>query len=279
MLRIGRMAGSISRPTPGRPGSASGRPWALPIRSRLISPMRLSSALLYHAAAAARRAAVPTPFVPAGHFPLTGGIGPAVRNTTTRAFGPPWFLFLTPVHPRFVLSRCGSLAAGSLSLRLGLVSGPPCGPMRLSSALKWYHAPIGRAAGSITPTTPPKPTRAWGAPWAFGIRSVVISPVRLWVALKWSHAPIGRAAGSTTPPTPCKPGPAYGRPWALPIRSGVCLPYAPMGRASLSRCGGCATRGFPPPRARNSCLRRLGFASSLRSIRAAPHASALRFDA
>ena len=25
---------------------------------------------------------------------------PAVRNTTTRAFGPPWFLFLTPVHPR-----------------------------------------------------------------------------------------------------------------------------------------------------------------------------------
>ena len=53
-----------------------------------------------HAAAAARRAAVPTPFVPAGHFPLTGGIGPAVRNTTTRAFGPPWFLFLTPVHPR-----------------------------------------------------------------------------------------------------------------------------------------------------------------------------------
>ena len=184
-----------------------------------------------HAAAAARRAAVPTPFVPAGHFPLTGGIGPAVRNTTTRAFGPPWFLFLTPVHPRFVLSRCGSLAAGSLSLRLGLVSGPPRGPMRLSSALKWYHAPIGRAAGSITPTTPPKPTRAWGAPWAFGIRSVVISPVRLWVALKWSHAPIGCIAGSTTPPTPGKPGPAYGRPWALPIRSGVCLPYAPMGRA------------------------------------------------
>ena len=25
---------------------------------------------------------------------------PAVQNTTTRAFGPPWFLFLTPVHPR-----------------------------------------------------------------------------------------------------------------------------------------------------------------------------------
>ena len=93
------------------------------------------------------------------------------------------------------------------------------------------HAAARSRAGSITPTTPPKPTRAWGAPWAFGIRSVVISPVRLRVALKWSHAPIGRIAGSTTPPTPGKPGPAYGRPWALPIRSGVCLPYAPMGRA------------------------------------------------
>ena len=33
------------------------------------------------------------------------------------------------------LSRCGTLAAGSLSLRLGLVSGPPCGPVRLPSAL------------------------------------------------------------------------------------------------------------------------------------------------
>ena len=179
------MAGSISRPTPGRPGSASGRPWALPIRSRLISPMRLSSALLYHAAARSR--------------------------------------------------------AGSLSLRLGLVSGPPRGPvlalaplqapLLTACALLIVTLRIGRMAGSITPTTPPKPTRAWGAPWAFGIRSVVISPVRLWVALKWSHAPIGRIAGSTTPPTPGKPGPAYGRPWALPIRSGVCLPYAPMGRA------------------------------------------------
>ena len=140
--------------------------------------------------------------------------------------------------------RCHAAArsrAGSLSLRLGLVSGPPRGP---ALALASLQAPlltacallivtlrIGRMAGSITPTTPPKPTRAWGAPWAFGIRSVVISPVRLWVALKWSHAPIGRIAGSTTPPTPGRPGSASGRPWALPIRSGVCLPYAPMGRA------------------------------------------------
>ena len=156
-----------------------------------------------------------------------------------------------------MMSRCGTLAAGSLSLRLGLVSGPPRGPalalaplqapLLAACALLIVTLRIGRMAGSITPTTPPKPTRAWGAPWAFGIRSVVISPVRLWVALKWSHAPIGRIAGSTTPPTPCKPGPAYGRPWALPIRSGVCLPYAPMGRASLSRCGGCATRGCPYP--------------------------------
>ena len=140
--------------------------------------------------------------------------------------------------------RCHAAArsrAGSLSLRLGLVSGPPRGPvlalaplqapLLTACALLMVTLRIGRMAGSITPTTPPKPTRAWGAPWAFGIRSVVISPVRLRVALKWSHAPIGRIAGSTTPPTPGKPGPAYGRPWALPIRSGVCLPYAPMGRA------------------------------------------------
>ena len=71
----------------------------------------------------------------------------------------PTYLPYAPIL-RASLSRCGSRAAGSLSLRLGLVSGPPCGPLRLSSARKWYHAPIGRAAGSITPTTPPKPTRA-----------------------------------------------------------------------------------------------------------------------
>ena len=39
---------------------------------------------------------------------------PAVRNTTTRAFGPPWFLFLTPVHPRcsarLRASRCHAAA-------------------------------------------------------------------------------------------------------------------------------------------------------------------------
>ena len=37
-------------------------------RSAPSSPARLSSALLSHAAAAARRADVPTPFVPTGHF-------------------------------------------------------------------------------------------------------------------------------------------------------------------------------------------------------------------
>lgn len=139
MLRIGRMAGSISRPTPGRPGSASGRPWALPIRSRLISPMRLSSALLYHAAARSR--------------------------------------------------------AGSLSLRLGLVSGPPRGP---ALALAPLQAPLLTAS-----------------------------------ALKHITLRIGHAAGSTTPPTPGRPGPAYSGPWALPIRSGVCLPCVPILRASL----------------------------------------------
>ena len=49
-------------------------------------------------------------------------------------------------------------------------------------------------------------------------------------------------------------------------------------RFVLSRCGGCATRGFPATRAQNwSASQPLGFSSSLRSIRAAPHASALRF--
>ena len=92
-LRIGRMAGSITPTTPPKPTRAWGAPWAFGIRSVVISPVRLWVALLYHAAAAAQRAAVPTPFVPAGHFPLTGGIGPAVRNTNTRAFSPPWFVF------------------------------------------------------------------------------------------------------------------------------------------------------------------------------------------
>ena len=108
--------------------------------------------------------------------------------------------------------RCHAAArsrAGSLSLRLGLVSGPPRGPVL---ALAPLQAPLLAACALLI------------------------------VTLR-----IGRIAGSTTPPTPCKPGPAYGRPWALPIRSGVCLPYAPMGRASLSRCGGCATRGCPYP--------------------------------
>ena len=41
--------------------------------------------------------------------------------------------------PRFLLSRCGTLAAGSLSLRLGLVSGPPCGP---ALALTPLQAPL-----------------------------------------------------------------------------------------------------------------------------------------
>ena len=112
--------------------------------------------------------------------------------------------------------RCHAAArsrAGSLSLRLGLVSGPPRGPVL---ALAPLQAPLLTACALLI------------------------------VTLR-----IGRMAGSTTPPTPGKPGPAYGRPWALPIRSGVCLPYAPILRASLSRCGGCATRGFPPTRNTN----------------------------
>ena len=45
---------------------------------------------------------------------------------------------------------------------------------------------------------------------------------------------------------------------------------------AMSRCGGCATRGFPPSRARNgAALRLFRFVPSLRSIRAAPHAFAL----
>ena len=75
-------------------------------------------------------------------------------------------------------------------------------------------------------------------------------------------------AGLTTPPTPGRPGSALGCPWSLPIRFGVCRPYAPALRASsLSRCGGCATRGFPTTRAglgRSAAPR----SPSLRSIRA-----------
>ena len=92
--------------------------------------------------------------------------------------------------------RCHAAArsrAGSLSLRLGLVSGPPRGPVL---ALAPLQAPLLTAS-----------------------------------ALKHITLRIGRADGSTTPPTPGRPGPAFGGPWALPIRSGVCLPYAPMGRA------------------------------------------------
>ena len=94
-----------------------------------------------HAAAAARRAAVPTPFVPAGHFPLTGGIGPAVRNTNTRAFSTPWFVFLTPVHPhcsarlRASLSRCGTLAGrvAFAAARAGLrAASRPCARPRFA---------------------------------------------------------------------------------------------------------------------------------------------------
>ena len=45
---------------------------------------------------------------------------------------------------------------------------------------------------------------------------------------------------------------------------------------AMSRCGGCATRGFPPSRARNgAALRLFRFVPSLRSNRAAPHAFAL----
>ena len=44
----------------------------------------------------------------------------------------------------------------------------------------------------------------------------------------------------------------------------------------MSRCGGCATHGFPPSRARNrAALRPFRSAPSLRSIRAAPLAFAL----
>ena len=60
---------------------------------------------------------------------------------------------------------------------------------------------------------------------------------------------IEHTAGSTTPPTSGRPGSAYSGSWALPIRFGVCRPYAPALRASWSRCGGCATRGFPTTRA------------------------------
>ena len=104
----------------------------------------------------------------------------------------PTYLPYAPIL-RASLSRCGTLAVGSLSLRLGLVSGPPRGPVL---ALASLQAPlltacallivtlrIGRMVGSISRPTPPKPTRAWGAPWAFGIRSGVCLP----------YAPMGRA--------------------------------------------------------------------------------------
>ena len=37
-LRAGRMAGLTTPPTPGRPGSALGCPWALPIRFGVCRP-------------------------------------------------------------------------------------------------------------------------------------------------------------------------------------------------------------------------------------------------
>ena len=41
--RVGRMAGSITPATAGKPGAAFGGRWSLPIRSGVISPMRLRS--------------------------------------------------------------------------------------------------------------------------------------------------------------------------------------------------------------------------------------------
>ena len=49
-LRAGRMAGSTTPPTPGRPGSASGCPWTLPIRSGVCRPYAPAlRASYYHA--------------------------------------------------------------------------------------------------------------------------------------------------------------------------------------------------------------------------------------
>lgn len=65
----------------GRKQSGYGRLGLHPsLRSKLpCTPILRASCC--HATAATRRAAVPTPFAPSGHFPLIGGIGPPTRAT------------------------------------------------------------------------------------------------------------------------------------------------------------------------------------------------------
>ena len=94
----------------------------------------------------------PYPFCPCGTFPPDRGNRPCGSEHNHSGFWPslvsvphsgPSALLRTP--PRFSLSRCGSRAAGSLSLRLGLVSGPPRGP---ALALAPLQAPL-RAASAL----------------------------------------------------------------------------------------------------------------------------------
>ena len=77
-------------------------------------------------------------------------------------------------------------------------------------------------------------------------------------------------------PTPGRPGPACGRPWALPIRSGVCLPCAPVLRASCCHAAAAAQRHTAYPSAKNTLrLRRNCFFVCGTRCAAATPASAL----
>ena len=232
-------------------------------------------------------------------------------------------------------SRCGTLAAGSLSLRLGLVCGPPCGPALalaplqaplLAASALWDHAAArsrpgrfhcdsgwsaGRPAALRSPSLRSK--LPCSRPPRFGItlrtgrtagstrrhKLHILSPAFgqgavVTLCLLLHKKPLRWAFYGNLNPTPGRPGPACGRPWALPIRSGVCLPCAPVLRASCCHAAAAAQRAAVPtpfvpsghfpltggigPTTRNTntrALALLGLCSSLRSIRAAPLASAL----
>ena len=216
-------------------------------------------------------------------------------------------------------SRCGTLAAGSLSLRLGLVCGPPCGPalalaplqapLLAASALRDHAAPVrdarlpcdsGHERSGFRPSLVRLPRSGPGsllttAP-RFGItlrtgrtagstrrhKLHILSPAFgqgavVTLCLLLHKKPLRWAFYGNLNPTPGRPGPACGRPWALPIRFGVCLPCAPALRASSCHAAAAARRAASLRLGTQTLgLSALpGLCSSLRSIRAAPLASAL----